>query len=69
MLNSQYGDGPKLLELKEWATVLILWILWIGSNNCRKLQIGRGRISEWKGPVNVKVIDPLNVVGGDFELK
>ena len=69
-LNSDYGDGPKLVRLEgrgnggidlELTEESIETILANGKMDNPEYEIGMG-------PVNIKVVDPLKVPQGDFEL-
>ena len=73
ILNSQYGDGPKIIQLEGHGN---------GNNELKLTQKTMDEIMSgypWKattaeyengfGPIKIKVIDPLNVPAEDFELK
>ncbi len=73
ILNSQFGDGPKITQYEGHGN---------GINELKLTQSTINRIMQgppWKtdsveydkgmGPIQVKVIDPLNIVEKDFELR
>jgi len=77
--NSTYGVGPKItriegngnggniLDLDAASTAAILAATPVNQGGTARLDHVTYDYS--RGPINVKVVDPLNVPGGDFELK
>ena len=69
-VNGKYGDGPKLVRLEGRGNGGIDLELTEASIN-EILANGRTQFPEYEigqGPVNIKVVDPLKVPKGNFEL-
>ncbi len=70
-INSQYGDGPEITRIEGTGNGGMFIDLtdaseaYILSNNI----MANPTYKKGRGPVNVKVIDPLNVVPGRFEIR
>ena len=71
VINAQYGDGVEITRIEGMGN---------GGNELdltpasRKEIAEKGKVDEvtyaaGKGPINVKVIDPLNLIADDFEVK
>lgn len=70
-LNANYGDGPKIRRVEGQGNGgNILDITEASENNIvANFKMAEVEYENSFGPVNVKVVDPLNVVAGDFELR
>ncbi|MDP4268098.1 MAG: T9SS C-terminal target domain-containing protein, partial [Bacteroidota bacterium] len=71
IMQSDYGFGPKITRIEGQGNGGQILELTDASIN-KILSDGKILTPEYKnseGPVNVKVVDPLNVLGGDFTLK
>ena len=70
-LTAEYGDGPKITRIEGQGNGSLILELTDASEqdivtNFKSAEI---QYENNYGPVNVKVVDPLNVVGSDFELR
>ncbi len=70
-LNANYGDGPKIRRVEGQGNGgNILDITEASENNIvANFKMAEVEYENSFGPVSVKVVDPLNVVAGDFELR
>jgi len=70
-LNASYGDGPKIRRIEGQGNGgnIINITPESESNIVANFKMAEVEYENSFGPVNVKVVDPLNVVAGDFELR
>ncbi len=68
---AEYGDGPKITRIEGWGNGWQDVDLTPESEEdiVKDYKVDRVTYQNKKGPVNIKVIDPLNVVNADFELR
>lgn len=71
IIHSVYGDQPEITRVDGTGNGGLFTDLTTHSIEDILNNIKQGEITYKKGygPVNIKVIDPLNVMGGDYELK
>ena len=69
--NAEYGDGPKITRVEGRGNATNVLDLTdesiediVTNYNQKEITYKNG-----KGPIKVKVIDPLNVIGGDYEIR
>lgn len=71
VLQAEYGDGPKITRIEGQGNGGNILNLTKESEDyiVSNIKIERAVYENTFGPVNVKVVDPLNVVAGNFELR
>jgi hypothetical protein len=70
-LSAEYGDGPKITRIEGQGNGSLILELTDASEQdiVTNFKTAEIQYENNYGPVNVKVVDPLNVVGSDFELR
>jgi hypothetical protein len=72
VLNSEYGDGPKITRIEgigNGGTNAVDLTAASEAAIVATFKLDEVEYQNGAGPVSVKVIDPLNVVAGDYELR
>jgi hypothetical protein len=71
VLYSEYGDGPKITRIEGTGNGANIVDITPESEAAivENYKLDEVEYQNGKGPVNIKVIDPLNVVSGDYELR
>ncbi len=71
VVNAQYGDQPEITRVDGVGNGGLFTDLLSSSEEAILMNVKQGELTykSGYGPVNIKVVDPLNVKGGDYELR
>ncbi|MAR66304.1 MAG: hypothetical protein CL833_03520 [Crocinitomicaceae bacterium] len=71
VVNTEYGDGPKITRIEGTGNGSLIVDITPESEAAivANYKLDEVEYQNGKGPVRIKVIDPLNVISGEFELR